>query len=102
MQCNPILDLNLNADNTDDNSQTCSERARNYGSKWLEKDVGKVGQELKRLENLMVGSESSTTAELRSWMRERKDILKIIHKAKSDGVTMQEKENIKDGLSDEL
>ena len=67
VRCNPMLDV-----------ATCSEKARKYTTKWLSMETAKVRQEIERLELLMDRAESSATAELRRWMRERSDILKII------------------------
>ena len=67
VRCNPILDVTR-----------CSEKARKYSTKWLSMETTKVRQETERLELLVGRAESSTTAELRRWMRERSDILKII------------------------
>jgi len=90
--CNPILDGN-----------TCSDRAKRYANKWDGKDVVKIVGEIERLEKMMEKSESSTTAELRSWMRERRDVLKIIHGAKVATPTeaMQDRK-ARDGNSEEL
>lgn len=73
VQCNPMLD---------DATTNCSEKAKQYADKWLGKDVRKIAVEIERLGKVMETSESSTSAELRKWMRERRDILKIIHNAK--------------------
>eukprot|EP00970_Alexandrium_tamarense_P010020 scaffold1992_cov203-Alexandrium_tamarense.AAC.9 len=67
VQCNPIVD-----------ATTCSEKARKYGDKWISKDQSKLKSEIDRLDAMMTNS-GSTTAELRSWMRERRGILTIIH-----------------------
>ena len=67
--CNPLLDANI-----------CSERAKKYSNKWLARDETKIIGEIDRLGKIMDTSES--TAELRKWMRERRDILRLIHKDK--------------------
>jgi len=69
--CNPIVD-----------ASTCSEEAKKYADKWLVKDATKIKGEIERLGQMMAKSESTTTAELRKWMRERRDILKILHEAR--------------------
>lgn len=69
--CNPLSDIS-----------TCSEKARKYIDKWLARDATKISEEIQRLSMMMEKSESSATAELRSWMRERRDILKLIHEDK--------------------
>lgn len=71
VQCNPIVD-----------ATTCSEKARKYGDKWISKDQSKLKSEIDRLDAMMTNS-GSTTAELRSWMRERRGILTIIHQHKT-------------------
>jgi len=91
LTCNPILD-----------ATTCSDRAKTYATKWNQKDVTKIIGEIERLGNMMKNSESSTTAELRSWMRERRDILKIIHGAKVATVIAIQGGKERDGNSDEL
>ena len=98
MQCNPILDLGLGGDGIHEKTRgdvtTCSERAKKYGKKWIEKDATQIESEMERLEKLMMDSESSSTAELRRWMRERRDILKIIHKTMLEGWLVKDiKEN---------
>ena len=91
LTCNPILD-----------ATACSDRANKYATKWNQKDVTKIIGEIERLGKMMKKSESSTTAELRSWLRERRDILKIIHGAKvAAGNTIQDGKEL-DGNSNEL
>jgi hypothetical protein len=76
VQCNPIED-----------GSTCSERALKYGGKWIGKSSVGGGEtmlqgEIDRLEKMMLNSDSTTT-ELMRWIRERRDILKIIKQHKS-------------------
>jgi len=73
VQCNPMED-----------ARTCSDRALKYAKKWIDKSSVVNGQsmiqsEIDRLEKMMLDSESSTTTELRRWIRQRRDILRIIH-----------------------
>ena len=57
---------------------TCSEKAQKYAGKWKNKSAGDVEKEIGRLE----GMEGSTmTKELKTWIRERVDILKQLEKA---------------------
>lgn len=86
VQCNPLSDLGLLGGNgrgtlvnsqSDSASRTCSRRALKFGKKWIEKTLDEREKELERLEG-MLAKPDSTTAELRGWMRERRDILKVI------------------------
>jgi len=91
VSCNPFLD-----------ATNCSDRAKKYAMKWNDKDVTKVAEEIKRLGKMMEESESSTAAELRSWMRERRDILKVINEAKLLGSNVIKGGKQQDENSDEL
>eukprot|EP00804_Cyclotella_cryptica_P008155 CCRYP_004629-RA/>CCRYP_004629-RA protein AED:0.32 eAED:0.33 QI:0/0/0/1/1/1/2/0/159 len=76
VQCNPIED-----------AKTCSDRSLKYAEKWMEKSSMRNGQtmilnEIDRLEKMMLNAESSTTTQLRRWIRQRRDILKIIQEHK--------------------
>lgn len=61
---------------------TCSEKAKQYAEKWIAKDADKLLKEIERLGTMMKTSEASAKAELRRWMRERRDILSILHEHK--------------------
>ena len=69
--CNPILD-----------TTTCTERAKKYAGKWMDKDATAIRSEIERLGRMMEDAGASTAAELRRWMRERRDILQILHEDK--------------------
>mmetsp|Transcript_20399 Transcript_20399/g.41036 ORF Transcript_20399/g.41036 Transcript_20399/m.41036 type:complete len:294 (+) Transcript_20399:61-942(+) len=86
VQCNPLFDLGLIRrderktslkSQSNGESTTCSQRALNFAKKWIEKTLNEREKESERLEGLLANSDS-TTAELRSWMRERRDMLKVI------------------------
>ena len=70
--CNPIVD-----------ATTCTERAAKYADKWMAKDTAKIVSEIDRLEKMLEDAGASAAAELRRWMRERRDILKILHENKT-------------------
>ena len=70
--CNPILD-----------TTTCTERSTKYADKWVVKDATTISAEMDRLGRMLEDAGASTAAELRRWMRERRDILKILHENKT-------------------
>ena len=73
-QCNPMM---VNPDN-------CSDKQIKYVNKWLARDLAKMSGEIQRLESMMQKSGDTTTAELRRWMRERRDLLKLMKEGRID------------------
>jgi thioredoxin-like negative regulator of GroEL len=51
---------------------TCSEKAQTYAAKWKDKSAADVDKEVKRLSGMM---DKSMTRELKTWLRERLNIL---------------------------
>jgi len=87
-QCNPILDA------TD-----CSVKARKYAEKWNTKTAAQIKGEIERLGKMLSESEVTTTSDLRMWMRQRRNILKILHQ---DKMKRETEEAIQNGKSSEL
>ena len=82
---------------------TCSDKANKYAAKWLSMEAAQVTREIERLQLMMDNEESSATAGLRRWMRERKDILEIIHHHQiMSGLHLAEQASSQYGKSDEL
>ena len=66
------------------NPDNCSDKQIKYVNKWLEKDLAKITGEIQRLESMMQKSGDTTTAELRKWMRERRDLLTLMKEGRSN------------------
>lgn len=90
LPCNPI----------DDGNNYCSEKEKKFASKWVQKDVVKIKDEIDRLGKMIQKSEATTTADLRKWMRQRREILKLIKDSKTKDVRRDETKTYE--KSDEL